>query len=137
MRTALTFVAASVAALAMSIAVAVSAQADRPSTERFTIDVPAAVLRPHGVLGHGHGALVRRMYCDFVREPLLSGRIERPVGMLMSAKDLFPPAPRELGERLFNVQHWVETDVGGHFLEWEEPELVARDMQKFFGRLER
>ena len=74
-----------------------------------------------------------RMYYDFVREPLVSGRVERPVGMLMSTKDLFPPAPREFGERLLNVQHWVETDVGGHFLEWEEPALVARDLQTFFG----
>jgi pimeloyl-ACP methyl ester carboxylesterase len=78
-----------------------------------------------------------RMYYDFVREPLRTGRIERPVGMLMSTKDLFPPAPREFGERLFNVQHWRETDVGGHFLEWEEPELVARDLQAFFGALPR
>jgi pimeloyl-ACP methyl ester carboxylesterase len=78
-----------------------------------------------------------RMYYDFVREPLMPGRIEGPVGMLMSTKDLFPPAPREFGERLFNVQHWVETDVGGHFLEWEEPELVARDMQTFFGAVTR
>jgi pimeloyl-ACP methyl ester carboxylesterase len=76
-----------------------------------------------------------RMYYDFVREPLTPGRVERPVGMLMSTKDLFPPAPREFGERLLNVQHWVETDVGGHFLEWEEPDLVARDMQAFFGAL--
>jgi hypothetical protein len=29
----------------------------------------------------------------------------------------------------------AETDRGGHFLEWEEPELVARDMQTFFGGL--
>jgi pimeloyl-ACP methyl ester carboxylesterase len=78
-----------------------------------------------------------RMYYDFVREPLKAGRIERPVGMLMSTKDLFPPAPREFGERLFNVRHWVETDVGGHFLEWEEPELVARDLQQFFGQVAR
>jgi pimeloyl-ACP methyl ester carboxylesterase len=35
------------------------------------------------------------------------------------------------------VQHWVETDTGGHFLEWEEPELVARDMQTFFADLPR
>jgi pimeloyl-ACP methyl ester carboxylesterase len=76
-----------------------------------------------------------RMYYDFVREPLRPGRIERPVGMLMATKDLFPPAPREFGERLFNVQRWTVTDVGGHFLEWEEPELVARDMQAFFGAM--
>jgi hypothetical protein len=30
-----------------------------------------------------------------------------------------------------------ETSVGGHFLEWEEPELVARDMQTFFAGLQR
>jgi pimeloyl-ACP methyl ester carboxylesterase len=78
-----------------------------------------------------------RMYYDFVREPLVPGRVERPVGMLMSTRDLFPPAPREFGERLLNVQHWVETDVGGHFLEWEEPELVARDMQTFFAGVPR
>ena len=78
-----------------------------------------------------------RMYYDFVREPLLPGRVERPVGMLMSTKDLFPAAPREFGERLLNVQHWVVTDVGGHFLEWEEPELVARDLQTFFRALPR
>jgi pimeloyl-ACP methyl ester carboxylesterase len=76
-----------------------------------------------------------RIYYDFVREPLAAGRIERPVGMLMSTKDLFPPAPREWGERFFNVRHWIDTDVGGHFLEWEEPELVARDLQTFFGGL--
>ena len=78
-----------------------------------------------------------RMYYDFVREPQTPGKVERPVGMLMSTKELFPPAPREFGERLFNVQRWVETDKGGHFLEWEEPGLVARDMQAFFGVLPR
>jgi pimeloyl-ACP methyl ester carboxylesterase len=74
-----------------------------------------------------------RMYYEFLREPLATGRIEAPVGMLMSTKDLFPAAPREWGERFFNVQRWVETSVGGHFLEWEEPELVARELQAFFG----
>jgi pimeloyl-ACP methyl ester carboxylesterase len=76
-----------------------------------------------------------RIYYEFIREPLKPGRLETPVGMLMSTKDLFPAAPREWGERLFNVTHWVETDRGGHFLEWEEPELVARDLQAFFATL--
>lgn len=76
-----------------------------------------------------------RMYYEFVREPLKAGRLETPVGMLMTDKDLFPPAPREWGERLFNVTHWVNAERGGHFLEWEEPEIVARDLQAFFGPL--
>jgi pimeloyl-ACP methyl ester carboxylesterase len=97
---------------------------------RFSKDELITNLMLYWVTGTAPASV--RMYYDFVREPLTPGRIERPVGMLMSTKDLFPPAPREFGERLFNVQHWVETDVGGHFLEWEEPELVARDMQTFF-----
>jgi pimeloyl-ACP methyl ester carboxylesterase len=72
-----------------------------------------------------------RMYYEFSRESLATGRITVPVGMLMSTKDLFPAAPREWGERFFNVQRWVETDTGGHFLEWEEPELVARELRAF------
>lgn len=77
-----------------------------------------------------------RMYYDFSREPLAQGFIETPVGMLMSTRDLFPPAPREWGERFFNVQRWVETDIGGHFLEWEEPALVARELQAFFSSID-
>jgi pimeloyl-ACP methyl ester carboxylesterase len=83
----------------------------------------------------GTAASSVRIYYEFVREPLKAGRVETPVGMLMSRKDLFPAAPLEWGERLLNVRHWVETDQGGHFLEWEEPELVARDLQAFFGGL--
>jgi pimeloyl-ACP methyl ester carboxylesterase len=73
-----------------------------------------------------------RMYYEFSRESLATGRIDVPVGMLMSTRDLFPAAPREWGERFFNVQRWTETSVGGHFLEWEEPVLVARELQEFF-----
>jgi pimeloyl-ACP methyl ester carboxylesterase len=76
-----------------------------------------------------------RLYYEFVREPARGGRIPAPVGMLMSTRDLFPPAPREWGERLFNVKRWTETDTGGHFLEWEEPQLVADELRAFFGAL--
>jgi len=76
-----------------------------------------------------------RMYYEFARETPVPGRIDAPVGMLMSTRDMFPAAPREWGERFFNVQRWVETEAGGHFLEWEEPELVARELQAFFGSL--
>jgi pimeloyl-ACP methyl ester carboxylesterase len=77
-----------------------------------------------------------RMYYDFGRDPMVPGRIERPVGMLDTTEDLFPAAPREWGERLFNVARWTVTDSGGHFLEWEEPELVAAELRAFFGALE-
>jgi hypothetical protein len=31
---------------------------------------------------------------------------------------------------------WNWTEVGGHFLEWEEPQLVADDMRAFFASLQ-
>lgn len=102
---------------------------------RFSKDELITNLMVYWVTGTAPSSV--RMYYDFTREPLKTGRIERPVGMLMSTKDLFPAAPREFGERLFNVRHWVETNTGGHFLEWEEPELVARDLQQFFGEVSR
>lgn len=100
---------------------------------RFTKDELITNLMIYWVTGTAPASV--RMYYDFNREPVTQGRIERPVAMLMANKDMFPPAPREWGERFFNVQRWTETDVGGHFLEWEEPGLVARDMQAFFGSL--
>ena len=100
---------------------------------RFSKDDLLTNLTVYWVTGTAPASV--RMYYEFSRESLAPGRIEVPVGMLMSTKDLFPAAPREWGERLFNVQRWIETAVGGHFLEWEEPTLVARELQAFFGSL--
>ena len=102
---------------------------------RFSKDELLTNLTVYWVTGTAPSSV--RIYYEFVREPLLPGRVETPVGMLMTTKDLFPAAPREWGERFLNVTHWVETATGGHFLEWEEPELVARDMQTFFGAVAR
>jgi pimeloyl-ACP methyl ester carboxylesterase len=98
---------------------------------RFSKDELLTNLMVYWVSGTAPSSV--RIYYDFSREPLTEGRIEQPVGMLMSTQDLFPAAPREWGERFFNVQRWTTTDIGGHFLEWEEPELVARELQAFFG----
>lgn len=76
-----------------------------------------------------------RTYYEMVRNRGNTARITVPVGFLMSMKDMFPPAPREWAERSHNVVHFNAAQHGGHFLEWEEPELVARDLQAFFGRL--
>lgn len=77
-----------------------------------------------------------RTYYEMVRNRGNTSRVAIPVAFLMSRKDMFPPAPREWAERSHNVVHFSEAPTGGHFLEWEEPELVARDMQAFFGSIE-
>ncbi len=76
-----------------------------------------------------------RLYYELVRNRGNTDRIMVPVGMLMNGKDMFPAAPREFAERSHNIVHWSEAKSGGHFLEWEEPELVARDIQQFFAGL--
>ncbi|HEY0963372.1 MAG TPA: epoxide hydrolase [Pseudomonadales bacterium] len=76
-----------------------------------------------------------RTYYEMVRNRGDASRVAVPVAFLMSEKDMFPPAPREWAERSHNVVHFNTAPRGGHFLEWEEPELVARDMQEFFASL--
>lgn len=58
------------------------------------------------------------------------GRVEVPTGMAMSGADMFP-TPRAWVERFFNVIHWTDLPRGGHFLEWETPELLAADLRTF------
>ncbi|MDQ7807589.1 epoxide hydrolase [Amycolatopsis sp. A133] len=57
-----------------------------------------------------------------------------PTAHLMSSKDMFP-TPREWIERFSRIDRWTAVGRGGHFLEWEEPRLVAEDMRAFFRAL--
>jgi len=41
--------------------------------------------------------------------------------------------PREWAERLYDVRQWTPMPRGGHFAPAEEPELLARDIARFFG----
>lgn len=59
------------------------------------------------------------------------GKSEVPTGVAIFPKDIVP-APREFGERIFNVKRWIEMPRGGHFAAMEEPELLAEDMREFF-----
>ena len=56
---------------------------------------------------------------------------EVPTGVAIFPKDIVP-APKEFGERFFNIQRWMEMPRGGHFAALEEPELLAEDLRTFF-----
>jgi pimeloyl-ACP methyl ester carboxylesterase len=75
-----------------------------------------------------------RSYYESARAEAAWGTPPVPVGYLMPVHDMFP-TPREWIERQGPVSHWTEAQAGGHFLEWEEPELVAGDLRAFFGPL--
>jgi pimeloyl-ACP methyl ester carboxylesterase len=76
-----------------------------------------------------------RFYYEYGREKRLLDPMNVPTAVLMAAHDMTPP-PREVSERMYpNLVRWTWTDDGGHFLEWEEPQLVAQDMRAFFSSL--
>ncbi len=77
-----------------------------------------------------------RLYYEAARAQGGWGVPQVPVGYLMPANDFFP-TPRSWIERQGPVAHWTETDKGGHFMEWEQPEIVAQDLRTFFGAIAR
>lgn len=62
------------------------------------------------------------------------GSSDVPTAFASFPKDLLPP-PREWVERFFNLQQFTEMPSGGHFAAFEEPELLADDIRKFFTTL--
>lgn len=75
-----------------------------------------------------------RLYYETARDPGQWGAVKVPVAMLMSPKDMFR-TPRAWIERQGPIARWTEIDQGGHFLEWEVPDLVATDLRAFFAEL--
>lgn len=75
-----------------------------------------------------------RLYYEAARAEGGWGVPEVPVGYLMPVNDFFP-TPRSWIERQGPVAHWTETDQGGHFMEWEQPQIVAEDLRAFFSDL--
>jgi pimeloyl-ACP methyl ester carboxylesterase len=74
-----------------------------------------------------------RLYAETMRDQSQQwARVSVPTAMLMTPHDMFP-TPRAWANRSWNVTRWTEIDRGGHFLEWEEPLVVATDMAAFFG----
>lgn len=76
-----------------------------------------------------------RLYYEAARAQTGWGVPDVPVGYLMPANDFFP-TPRSWIERQGPVAHWTEVDEGGHFMEWEQPEIVAADLRDFFSGLD-
>lgn len=75
-----------------------------------------------------------RLYYETAHDwnnPNAGKRVEVPTAMAMLPKDLVH-APREWHEREYNVERWTELPRGGHFAEWEEPELIVKDIRAFF-----
>ena len=78
-----------------------------------------------------------RFYYETLTNPriaILFGRVEVPVGILDSPKEILR-YPRSWVERHYNVQHWTAATRGGHFAALEQPELFVEDVRDFFRAL--
>jgi pimeloyl-ACP methyl ester carboxylesterase len=77
-----------------------------------------------------------RMYFESLRdwvEPE-DPDVRVPTAVAMFPKDMVP-TPREFAERWGPIDRWTDMPRGGHFGEWEEPELLADDIRTFFAPL--
>jgi pimeloyl-ACP methyl ester carboxylesterase len=76
-----------------------------------------------------------RLYYESAHDQAANwGRVEVPTAMANFPKDMFP-TPREWANRWANIVRWTDMHKGGHFGEWEEPQLLAEDIRAFFRSL--
>jgi len=57
-------------------------------------------------------------------------KVTVPTGFTLSSIE--PQMPRKWVEESFNVTHWNVMPSGGHFAALEEPDLLVKDIRKFF-----
>ena len=76
-----------------------------------------------------------RLYAEAARAQDGWAMPQVPVGYLMPRNDMFE-TPRSWIERQGPVGHWTVAEQGGHFMEWEQPRIVADDLRLFFGGLQ-
>jgi microsomal epoxide hydrolase len=61
----------------------------------------------------------------------IEGRIAVPTGYAAFPREILR-LPREAATRQFDIRRWSEMPRGGHFAAWEQPELLAGEIQAFF-----
>ncbi len=78
-----------------------------------------------------------RIYREGRRSPFhfsSTDYVRTPCAVACFPKEIMTP-PRSWVERGYNVSRWTMMPKGGHFAASEEPELLASDIQAFFGNL--
>jgi pimeloyl-ACP methyl ester carboxylesterase len=78
-----------------------------------------------------------RIYNENSKMPLVfreNDFIRTPVGYAKFPKEI-PTPPRIYIEKGFNICNWTQMPKGGHFAAFEQPELLADDVSKFFKQI--
>jgi microsomal epoxide hydrolase len=58
-------------------------------------------------------------------------RVEVPTGCALFPAEMLAWPPRSYVDRLYNVTHWSEMPVGGHFAAMEQPDILIEDIRRF------
>ena len=75
-----------------------------------------------------------RLYYETAQSPwefVQGEKIQVPCAVAIMEKDQ-THAPREWAERIYDVRRWAELPKGGHFPNWEAPEVVAQELRNTF-----
>lgn len=78
------------------------------------------------------GSSMRAYYeSAHVWSPNGMNKVSVPTAFMMLGKDI-AVGPREWEARAYSIVRWNVHPTGGHFGEWEEPVVIARDLQEFY-----
>ena len=58
-----------------------------------------------------------------------------PVGVTVYPREIFRPSRRWAERSFANIIHWNETDKGGHFAAFEQPELFVTELRNCFRKI--
>ncbi|GGC64960.1 epoxide hydrolase family protein [Chelatococcus reniformis] len=62
---------------------------------------------------------------------LPAGRVETPTGVAAFPEPVYPPPPRSLAAKGYNLVRWTDMPRGGHFAALEEPDLLMGEIRAF------
>lgn len=81
------------------------------------------------------GASAARLYWESFGDIGRSGPVTIPAAISTFPREI-TKAPRKWAERLFrNIVYWNDTERGGHFAAWEQPELFVAEVRKGFAAM--
>lgn len=72
-----------------------------------------------------------RLYYESAHNPPQWGDMRAPVAMVMLPADMFHTPKEWVARQAGPPARWTELERGGHFGEWEVPELLAHDIREF------
>ena len=64
-------------------------------------------------------------------------RVEVPTACALFPKEFLAWPPKSYVKRLYNVMQWSKMPAGGHFASMEEPDLLTKDIYKYFKLLKK